>query len=105
MVTNSFNDGCVPAFIKSINWLNSKTVEIKTNGLYKKNNNLRIHFINKAKDLAVFEFTSYPKESRYVLMSTKSGLHKYPLIVNYCKESRVAEWTFDKPNFSKLLTY
>ncbi len=36
-------------------------------------------------------------------MIEKNKIKNYPIIVNYCKESRTDEWAFDTPDFKKLL--
>lgn len=64
---------------------------------------LKIYTIDSAKGIAVFDCPYWGKKNRYTLMVAASKSLSFPIIVNYCRESRTDEWEFDTPNFEKLL--
>jgi hypothetical protein len=103
VVMNYFNDGVLPAIIKKAAWKDPNTLAICTISKYDHDNQIIIHFVNKQKGIMVLEFPKRAADNRYILMVSSSHMKEYPLIVNYCRTQRVAEWKFDKSDFSGLL--
>lgn len=64
---------------------------------------LKIYTIDPARGIAVFDCPYWGEENRYTLMVAASKSMSFPIVVNYCRESRTDEWKFDTPNFAKLL--
>lgn len=64
---------------------------------------LKIYIIDPARGIAVFDCPYWGEENRYTLMVAASKSMSFPIVVNYCRESRTDEWEFDTPNFEKLL--
>lgn len=64
---------------------------------------MRVHIIDKNRQIAIFENLAMPIEDRYQLMvSAKSAIH-FPIIVNYSERSKQVEFNFTPPHYQSLL--
>lgn len=100
---NYFDDGVVPAIIKHAKWINASTIHFTLISIHETDKIIKMHIIDAARGIAIFEFPLSPPDKRYQLMVSANRMQKFPVIINYCKEGRVPEWEFDKPGFRKLL--
>lgn len=103
LTLNYFNDGCIPALLQKVKWINNKTVQIRTKSLYVEDSIVVFHFLDDSKTISVLEFPLRKNKRRFQLMVAKKNLNKFPLIVNYCPNNRCSEWNFDPPNFKSLI--
>ena len=98
-----FDPGIVTSIIKNTERIDSNTIQLTVANLTVGQVSFKVHVININKGLAIFERPYSSPEYKYTLMIEKSKIKNYPIIVNYCNESRVDEWKFDNPDFLTLL--
>ncbi len=67
------------------------------------NKRMLIHLIGGERKMAVWEYPDEKGHSRYELFIPMDGAPKYDMVVNYCEQSRMGEFAFDKIDFEKLL--
>lgn len=67
-------------------------------------NKVKINIIDTAKGIAVFTFspTNYIKSEHKLLMVSVDKAGKFKTIINFCETDKVAEFNFDKIDFTKL---
>lgn len=102
IVELNFDPGIVASALMKVE---KKQADLKIGFTNMQENNvsMTIHQIDTKQGIAVFERHYGPPEIRYTLMVSEDKLHLFPIIINFCKESRVREWEFDTPNFKRLL--
>ncbi len=62
-----------------------------------------IHLIGGERKMAIWEYPDEKGENRYELFIPMGDAPKYDMVVNYCEQSKMAEFMFDKIDFEKLL--
>src|ERR1035437_289749 len=96
-------EGPAPSKIKSFKKINQQQVELTILGAQQKQRRIKVYIINPKYQTAVFEFSGKHKKTEYKLMVSVNKINHFPVIVNYCKDSKVQEMEFEKPNFKKLI--
>jgi len=71
---------------------------------YWQGNIVKINILDRAKGIAVFTFspTKYIKSEHKLLMVSVDKASNFKAIINFCETDKVAEFDFDKIDFSKL---
>lgn len=96
-------EGPEPSRINEVRFV-SPTELIIDRSNYWEGKKVLIHFIDKAKGIAVFIFgpTIYRKEGYQLLMVDASKANLFSTIVNYSNTGKQDEFEFDKIDFKKL---
>lgn len=91
--------------------IDDSTFRFHLTGLCKQNRELVIHIIDSKNGIAVFEdkyintFGGEKEEdARTTLMIDVNKIRNFPIIVNYCEQSKQNEFEFDKPDYKKLIS-
>jgi len=93
-----------PSAILSFENIKLDVYQIKRKEYHGKVSTFTIHVIDRDKGIVIFENLFNYKPNRYILMVDASRIKEYPIIVNYCAESRMYELEFQKIDFKKLNT-
>ena len=96
-----FDPGIVESIITGVS-KKSGVREIKYINTIEGKGKMKIHVINTDKEIVIFE-RGNAIQPRYVLMVSAAMMKNYPILVNYCIESRTDEWKFETPNYKRLL--
>lgn len=97
-----FDPGIVTSLVAGVETSKDK-VQLWFSNMTDRAASLVIHYVDPVRGVAIIERNYGPSEIRYTLMVSEDKLHLYPIIVNYSKDGRIEEWTFDKPDYLKLL--
>lgn len=98
-----FDLGIVASNIQKVKKINPQLIELN---YYNRNLGsvyLKIHIIDQNNGIAVFEYPNNPLNERYMMMVKSEKSNKFPIIVNYCNENKMAEFEFEKPDFPKII--
>ena len=96
-------EGPTPSKINSLRKINPKQFEFRVLDTQQKQRIIKIHIIDLKNEIAVFEFFGKHKKHEYKLMVNANKINHFPLIVNYCKDSKVPEMEFNKPHYQQLI--
>lgn len=64
---------------------------------------LIIHMIDSKNKIAVWEFPAESTRYRYRLYVARENAPNFDMVVNYCKDAKQMEFSFDQIDYSKLL--
>ncbi|WP_419802915.1 hypothetical protein [Mucilaginibacter sp.] len=114
MITNSllfywYLDGPYPCILTSFSKINLNHYKLTSkdffdnSDVYVKPAKLSIYIIDLKKNISVWKYWNKKGEYRYGLFVSKEHAKAFDIVVNYCKESKVPEFDFDKIDFKKLL--
>jgi len=96
-----FDPGVVESIITEVN-KNKEVIDIVFINRVEGRTRLKVHVIDSKNEIAVFEKVD-SAQSIFTLMVAVDKIKQHPILVNYCIDSRVNEWNFDKIDFKKIL--
>lgn len=97
-------EGPYASKIEGLKTIDKNTFEFlhRTHGGIQKK--LTIHIIDWENQIAVFDNHAERDDFRYSLKVGSSKARQFPIVVNYCAQSRKLEFVFDNVDLKKLLT-
>ncbi|NCI45333.1 hypothetical protein [Sediminibacterium soli] len=101
---DDYGEGLTANKILSFTRQDAKTFAFELTGIEKPQHSLVIHLVDSKKGIAVFEDRFNKGKKQYYLMIDAGKIRQFPVIVNYCKDSKMREFDFDKPDFEKLIS-
>jgi hypothetical protein len=97
------SEGPEGSIIKSLDRPDSNTYKFEVISLYLPRKNIIIHFIDRDRGIAIFEYPDEPKEYRYHFHVDAEKVKDFPIIVNYSKTCKQSEYRFPRPDYEKLI--
>lgn len=98
------SDGPVANRIDDFRRIDRKTFRFRLMGKYKRNSELTVHIIDDKNKVAVFEERTTGGKKSFRLMVAADKVRNFPVIVNYCREYKQSEVTFETSDYQRLLT-
>jgi hypothetical protein len=96
-------EGPIANKIVSFKKINDHTFSLKLSRDDIPKRELAIHIVDKKNGIAIFEMLTDRQKKQYFLMIDARKIRQLPIIVNYCKTQKQAEFDFDEPDYKKLL--